>query len=174
MEDELEGVTTVLLGSGSSAWRSFTSSWSFWTRERGERTTVVTVAASGGDELRSGRARGRGRRGGERGERSRGSKGLRGNARGVQAVEEAGEQGGGGARVRRAQLLLCLLARGRRPGCPWWAGPPGVLASWAVTAPGQVSQVGFSLCSSFCFINVFYYSINFRSLLKMPGHYQKS
>ena len=49
VEDELEGITTVLLGSGSSAWRSFTSSWSFWTQERGERTTVVTVAANGGD-----------------------------------------------------------------------------------------------------------------------------
>ena len=49
MEDELEGVTTVLLGSGSSAWRSCASSRSFWTRGRGEKTTVVTVAANGGD-----------------------------------------------------------------------------------------------------------------------------
>ena len=100
----------------------------------------------------------------------------RGDSRGYvwQRQRRPGEQGGGGARVRRAQLLLCLLARGRRRGCPWGTGPPGVLASRAVTARGQVSQVGFSLCSSFCFINVFYYSVNFRALLKMPGHYQKS
>ena len=100
---------------------------------------MVTVATNGGDGFALLRERERERQGRGRVEQSRGPGGLRGNARGVQAVEEAGEQGGGGARMRRAQLLLCLLARGRRRGCPWWAGPPGVLARWAVTAPGQVS-----------------------------------
>lgn len=27
------------------------------------------------------------------------------------------------SRARRPLILLCLLARGRRQGCPWWAGP---------------------------------------------------
>lgn len=116
------------------------------------------LGGRGGSErrrrVRSG-ARGRESRGGERhGKEVEGIPGgMRGNVRGVQAVEEAGEQGGGGARVRRAQLLLCLLARGRRRGCPWWAGPPGVLASWAVTAPGQVSGSGTLLS----FLSVFYF-----------------
>ena len=91
------------------------------------------------------------------GESERASRGFQGgmcgNARGVQAVEEAGEQVGGGARVRCAQLLLCQLARGRRPGCPCWARPRGVLASWAVTAPGQVSGSGTLLS----FLSVFYF-----------------
>ena len=63
MEDELEGVTTVLLGSGSSAWRSCASSRSFWTWGRGEKTTVLTVAANGGDEPVQGCYRERGGKG---------------------------------------------------------------------------------------------------------------
>ena len=151
VEDELEGVTMVLLGSGSSAWRSFTSSWSFLTRERGERTTVVTVAANGGDELRSG-VLGRGSRGRGRAQRVRErSEGVEGRCVAFTAASGKRREAGGGAGA-------CRRAANTRPSSFWreegddWHRPAGL--GWLLV--GWTGK-DFSLSHLFLFFYFCYY-----------------
>ena len=84
-------------------------------------------------------------------------------------ASRASAEAGGGRRVAAGagHALLVLLARGGGR----LARASGLgRAAWA----GGLRQVSPCSFSPFLFFYLFYYFCNFRALLKMPGHFQKS
>ena len=96
-------------------------------------------------------------------ERSRGPGGLRGTRRRRPGVGRSRRWPACGC-GRRPRASRPPGERRRMTGSGQWAGP-----SWA--RPGR--QVS-SFLSPFSVFYLFYYFCNFRALLKMPGHFQKS
>ena len=124
---------------------------------------MVTVAMNGSDGFTFLRERERERRGRGRVERSRGLGGRRGTRRRRPGHRQKQEVAG-----------VWLRAPATRLSSSWreeeddWQWPVG----WAEL--GQARATGKFLSLSFLFFYLFYYFYNFRALLKMPGHFQKS
>ena len=84
-------------------------------------------------------------------------------------ASRASAEAGGGRRVAAGtgQAPLVLLARGGGR----LAGASGLGRAGGLGGLRQVKPCSLSL---FLFFHLFYYFCNFRALLKMPGHFQKS